>query len=208
MGQLHVHVKYVCIQQCWLQMQYQMGFVGVIDVGFFMGNHSLERLLLELLILLSKKTQMKIVIYVKCCITCSLCMIWHQILWQDALVWNKLHKVLTKIHFNFSNCSKMLRNLVMKVVQSLANCQSLCICTTCSVYETKKIIKDLGLSYEKIDACPNDCMLFWKENFNLEACLNCSHSRWASNEAGVLKNMNASSMKGKKKATKILRWFI
>ena len=29
-----------------------------------------------------------------------------------------------------------------------------------SYYEAKKTIKDLGLSYNKIDACRNDCMLF------------------------------------------------
>ena len=33
-----------------------------------------------------------------------------------------------------------------------------------SYYEAKKIIKDLGLSYNKIDACRNNCMLFWKED--------------------------------------------
>ena len=33
--------------------------------------------------------------------------------------------------------------------------------------EAKKIITDLGLGYEKIRACPNDCMLYWKENSNL-----------------------------------------
>ena len=27
-------------------------------------------------------------------------------------------------------------------------------------YEVKKIIKDLGLSYEKIHACPKDCALY------------------------------------------------
>ena len=32
-------------------------------------------------------------------------------------------------------------------------------------YEAKKIIKYLG-----IHACPNDCMLYWKENSNLDAC--------------------------------------
>ena len=72
-------------------------------------------------------------------------------------------------------------------------------------YEAKKIIRDLGLSYEKIDACPNDCMLLWKENSNLEACSNCNLSRWASNEAEVPKNTNAPSKKVKKKAAKILR---
>ena len=32
-----------------------------------------------------------------------------------------------------------------------------------SLYEMKKFIRDLGLSYDKIDACPNDCMLYRKK---------------------------------------------
>ena len=44
-------------------------------------------------------------------------------------------------------------------------------------YEARKIIKDLGLSYEKIHTCPKDCILYWKENVNLETCLNCNRSR-------------------------------
>lgn len=44
--------------------------------------------------------------------------------------------------------------------------------------EGKTIIKDLGLGYEKIDACPNNCMLFWEEKGNDEVCSDCSASRW------------------------------
>ena len=73
-------------------------------------------------------------------------------------------------------------------------------------YEAKKIVRDLGLGYKKIHACPNDCMLFWKENVNLEACPCCKESRWKTNDASIIGN-NASSNKGKKKAAKILRWF-
>ncbi|KAK6803029.1 hypothetical protein RDI58_000813 [Solanum bulbocastanum] len=29
-----------------------------------------------------------------------------------------------------------------------------------SYYEAKKIIKELGLSYDKIDACTNNCLLY------------------------------------------------
>ena len=36
--------------------------------------------------------------------------------------------------------------------------------------EAKMIITDLGLGYEKIHACPNDYMLYWKEKSNLDAC--------------------------------------
>lgn len=31
-------------------------------------------------------------------------------------------------------------------------------------YETKKLIGHIGLGYEKIDACKNDCMLFYKKD--------------------------------------------
>ena len=33
-----------------------------------------------------------------------------------------------------------------------------------SFYASKKIVKGLGMGYEKIDACRNDCMLFYKDN--------------------------------------------
>ena len=71
-------------------------------------------------------------------------------------------------------------------------------------YEAKKIVRDLGLGYEKIHACLNDCVLFWKENVNLKACPCCKESRWKTNEASITGN-NASSSKGKKKAAKILQ---
>ena len=69
-------------------------------------------------------------------------------------------------------------------------------------YEAKKIIKDLGLSYEKIHACPKDCVLYWKENANLEACPNCNLSRWESNEYKGQQSTYASSKKGKKESCK------
>ena len=39
-----------------------------------------------------------------------------------------------------------------------------------SYYEAKKLIRDLGLCYQKIDACINRCMLFWKEDEELDKC--------------------------------------
>lgn len=44
-------------------------------------------------------------------------------------------------------------------------------------YETKKMIGDLGFTYQKIDACPNDCMLYWKENDNKGSCSICKAAR-------------------------------
>ncbi|KAL4347510.1 hypothetical protein GQ457_17G000020 [Hibiscus cannabinus] len=76
-----------------------------------------------------------------------------------------------------------------------------------SYHEMKKIIRDLGLGYEKIHACPNDCMLFWKENENGEVCLKCGASRWKGSSNGVEDEDVETSSKKKKQAAKILRWF-
>ncbi|KAL0308121.1 UNVERIFIED_CONTAM: hypothetical protein Scaly_2960700 [Sesamum calycinum] len=37
-------------------------------------------------------------------------------------------------------------------------------------YNMKKLIKDLGLAMEKIHACKNGCMLYWKDDIDLEYC--------------------------------------
>ncbi|XP_049391622.1 uncharacterized protein LOC125856085 [Solanum stenotomum] len=47
-----------------------------------------------------------------------------------------------------------------------------------SFYKAKKVIKDLGLHYEKIHACTNDCMLFWNDTAKLDKCSVCRSSRW------------------------------
>ncbi|KAK4385537.1 hypothetical protein Sango_2677700 [Sesamum angolense] len=43
-------------------------------------------------------------------------------------------------------------------------------------YSTKKLIRELGLSVEKIDACKAGCMLFWKDDKHLEFCKFCWHA--------------------------------
>ncbi|KAL6547848.1 hypothetical protein OROHE_009553 [Orobanche hederae] len=44
------------------------------------------------------------------------------------------------------------------------------------------VIKDLGLDYKKIHACPNSCMLYWGENKDKEICQTCGVSRWVIQE--------------------------
>ncbi|XP_021751073.1 uncharacterized protein LOC110716747 [Chenopodium quinoa] len=44
-------------------------------------------------------------------------------------------------------------------------------------YEARKTITDPGFDYKKIESCENDCMLFWKENANLEKCSICDTKR-------------------------------
>ena len=65
-----------------------------------------------------------------------------------------------------------------------------------STYEAKKILHDLGMSYEHIDACKNDCALFWKENENLDKCLVCEVSWYKDTRAP-----------GKKIPYKVLHYF-
>ncbi|KAL2921656.1 Gamma-tubulin complex component 2-like protein [Bienertia sinuspersici] len=52
-----------------------------------------------------------------------------------------------------------------------------------STYEAKKVLKLLGLDYKKIDACPNDCMLYWAEHANATSYHVCGASRWKSKES-------------------------
>ncbi|XP_050233259.1 uncharacterized protein LOC126681754 [Mercurialis annua] len=67
-----------------------------------------------------------------------------------------------------------------------------------SYYEVKKLMRDLGLGYITIDACVNDCILYWKEHKDLDKCPNpnCGAPRW-----------KLSLGKRKKIAQKILRYF-
>ncbi|XP_020082508.1 uncharacterized protein LOC109706120 [Ananas comosus] len=88
-----------------------------------------------------------------------------------------------------------------------------------STYEAKKVIKALGLNYEKIHCCPNDCMLFWGEKASEEICHVCSSSRWVTRkqvdkeaqthdkETMIHDEINNASIKKKRKAAKVLRYF-
>ncbi|CAN1140898.1 hypothetical protein LINPERHAP2_LOCUS12146 [Linum perenne] len=73
-----------------------------------------------------------------------------------------------------------------------------------SYHESKKLIRDLGLSYTKIDACQNSCMLFWKDNTQLDNCLVCKTSRWKidKHSQDVVYKAN-----GKRLPVKTLRYF-
>ncbi|KAF6163742.1 hypothetical protein GIB67_023776, partial [Kingdonia uniflora] len=59
-------------------------------------------------------------------------------------------------------------------------------------YRASMIISQVGLDYEEIDACPNDCILYWKENALQIECPTCGTS------------MNKEKTKF---AAKVLRYF-
>nr|XP_009788331.1 PREDICTED: uncharacterized protein LOC104236151 [Nicotiana sylvestris] len=44
-------------------------------------------------------------------------------------------------------------------------------------YETKKLVRSLGLPVEKIDCCNSGCMLYWGEDEDLTSCKFCGHQR-------------------------------
>lgn len=67
-------------------------------------------------------------------------------------------------------------------------------------YHTKKLIQDLGLTYQKIDACPNDCMLYWKDTVNLDRCHSCGESRY-------LYETISDNNRTRKVSAKVLRYF-
>ncbi|KAM3202688.1 hypothetical protein P3L10_030312 [Capsicum annuum] len=69
-----------------------------------------------------------------------------------------------------------------------------------SFNKARNMIRDLGLDYEKIHACPNDCMLFWKDNEKAKICSICGTSIWNS-VASASTNANC------KIPAKVLRYF-
>ena len=76
-----------------------------------------------------------------------------------------------------------------------------------SFYEAKKTITKLGLNYNKIHACPNNCMLYWGEDENRETCKVCNKSRWKASSKGGQTGASIGGNKRKKLAAKILRYF-
>jgi hypothetical protein len=46
------------------------------------------------------------------------------------------------------------------------------------MYHSKTITKGLGMDYEKIDVCKNNCMLVMKEHTRERKCLKCGQSRF------------------------------
>ena len=44
--------------------------------------------------------------------------------------------------------------------------------------EAHKYIRELGQGYESIHVCKNNCVLFWGDREELQACPKCKESRW------------------------------
>ncbi|CAN1180729.1 hypothetical protein LINPERHAP2_LOCUS34933 [Linum perenne] len=73
-------------------------------------------------------------------------------------------------------------------------------------YSAKKMIKNLGLGYTKIDACANDCMLYWGNSLKDTVCRICKQSRYKDDGGDGGDEVVAGSKKTRK-AMKIYRYF-
>ncbi|CAL9012893.1 unnamed protein product [Prunus brigantina] len=56
-----------------------------------------------------------------------------------------------------------------------------------SMYEAKNTLSTLGMSYEKIYTCPNDCILYRKDYEDSTNCPTCGVSRWKEGKDSILK---------------------
>jgi hypothetical protein len=77
-----------------------------------------------------------------------------------------------KSKFAFSiNCYKELVDLISEVLPTGHKMPK-------DMYQSKKLLEGLGMEYEKIDVCQDNCMLFWKERGREQKCLKCGKSRY------------------------------
>jgi hypothetical protein len=71
-----------------------------------------------------------------------------------------------KSKFTFSNkCYKKLLRLFSDVLPSNHKMPK-------DMYQSTKLLSALGMEYEKIDVCKDNCMIFYKEHKNEKKCLN------------------------------------
>ncbi|KAK5785525.1 hypothetical protein PVK06_040118 [Gossypium arboreum] len=72
--------------------------------------------------------------------------------------------------------------------------------------DMKRLIKDLGLGYDKIHSCPNDCMLYWGDQKNQQSFHVCGKSRWMNGNTEDV-NADEGGAQLRKKPVKVLRYF-
>jgi hypothetical protein len=75
--------------------------------------------------------------------------------------------IMSKFVFS-NNCYKELLKLIIPANRKLPR----------EMYQSKKFLSSLGMGYEKIDVCQDNCMFFWKEHINEKKCLKCEKYRF------------------------------
>uniref|UniRef100_J3N129 Transposase-associated domain-containing protein n=1 Tax=Oryza brachyantha TaxID=4533 RepID=J3N129_ORYBR len=88
---------------------------------------------------------------------------------------SRLSFLLKLVHLkDLNHWSNISFEMLLKLMEVLQAGDSL----PGTYYEAKKMLRDLGLGYESIHACVNDCVLFWKELEGNDECPVCKESRY------------------------------
>jgi hypothetical protein len=72
--------------------------------------------------------------------------------------------VIKSKYFFSNNCYNYLVKLISDILLKPHKVSK-------DMYQSKKLMSTLGMKYEKIDVCPDNCMLFWKGHANEKKCL-------------------------------------
>ncbi|KAL3624991.1 hypothetical protein CASFOL_031659 [Castilleja foliolosa] len=80
-------------------------------------------------------------------------------------------------------CYDQIIDLIKEIVPDDSNVAD-------NFYESKKLLRGIGLPVEKIDCCRNNCMLYWKNDSERDSCKVCAQPRFK-----VLKHGNAKCRK-------------
>jgi hypothetical protein len=119
----------------------------------------------------------------------------------------KHSKLSATVHMYNLKCVGGISNKIFSDILELIN-QLLPPCNEtlpANTYEAKKFLSSMGLGYEKIPACCNDYMLFWKDNKDLDSCTVCGESKW---RADIHLDQDGEVISSRKKRpVKVLRWF-
>jgi len=119
----------------------------------------------------------------------------------------KHSKLSANVHMYNLKCVGSISNKKFSDILEFIN-QLLPLCDETlpvNTYEAKKFLSSMGLEYEKIPACCNDCMLFWKDNKDLDSCTICGESKWRT-DTHIGEDGEVISSR-KKRPVKMLRWF-
>jgi hypothetical protein len=117
----------------------------------------------------------------------------------------RLSLIVRLLHIkNLHGWSNVSFNMLLQLLIELLPENS---CLPSTFQDCKFIIKDLDFSYEKIHACPNDCILYRKEYENENTCPKCGASRYKERVAPKSKRKVSCKVTSPPIPAKVLRYF-
>ncbi|XP_019197160.1 PREDICTED: uncharacterized protein LOC109191027 [Ipomoea nil] len=61
-----------------------------------------------------------------------------------------------------------------------------------NLYETKRLLRGMGLPVQKIDCCKNNCMIYWESDIDMTTCKFCAHPRFKQTSRGTTKRQKTN----------------